>query len=53
MNDRDGEVLRHYKEAHSRYFACAWPRERASVVIDNADPANPSAIHPAAARAAH
>ena len=46
-------LLRRYNEAQSLYFACAQPWVRASVVIDNTDPTNPTVIQPAAAHAAH
>jgi uridine kinase len=45
-------LLRRYNDAQALYFARARPWERASVVIDNTDPTDPTIIDPANAHAA-
>lgn len=59
MAHRDGvpagtvhELMRRYTEAQRIYFAVARPWERASVVVDNSDPARPRIIDPDVAAAA-
>jgi len=52
-SEHESTLLRRYNSAQRLYFDHARPWERASIVVDNTDPAAPTIIDPTNAHAAH